>query len=210
VLLGISGGVGVGKTTAAARVCDALASSGERVEVLCTDCFLFPNAVLEARQLGMRKGFPESFDVDALETCLAAIAAGEAAVQVPVYSHATYDRDPTRVQVVEPAAQVVIVEGVNALQPPVADHLDLAVYLDADETDMEAWFVERFLAFCAEGRGFYRGFATMSVAQQRGVAEWTWREINAVNLRDHIAPSRARATHVFTKRRDHSVSRVRP
>jgi type I pantothenate kinase len=209
VLLGISGGVGVGKSTMAAGVRDRLTRDSVATEILCTDAFLLPNEELERRDLSMRKGFPESFDNDALDAALHAVKERATAVQVPVYSHTTYDRVPGTERTLDPA-DVLIIEGVNALQPPVADHLDVAVYIDAAEADIEAWFVDRFLAFCEEAvedeRSFYRGFTAMSAAQQRGIAEWTWREINGVNLRDHIAPSRARATVVLSKRRDHSIS----
>ena len=208
MLVGIAGGVGVGKSTAAAFVRAHLDAASVPVEVVCTDAFLLPNAELEARGISMRKGFPESFDAPAFDACLTALEAGRSGVQIPVYSHATYDLAPGEVQVLGPA-DVVIVEGVNALQSPVVEHLDLAVYIDADESDMRLWFVDRFLAFCeaavADETSFYRGFAGMTRDQQREIAEWTWREINAVNLRDHIAPSRARATRVLTKQRDHSV-----
>jgi type I pantothenate kinase len=208
LLLGISGGVGVGKTTTAERIRAHLAAASVRVEVVSTDAFLLPNAELEQRAIGMRKGFPESFDTDAIDTFLRAVKAGEPGVSTPVYSHATYDRVPGATRVLD-AADVVIIEGVNALQPPVVDHLDASVYVDADEDDMQSWFVARFLELCELARddetSFYRGFTGMSVAQQRGIAEWTWREINLVNLREHIAPSKARATWVLAKRRDHSV-----
>jgi type I pantothenate kinase len=208
VLVGIAGGVGVGKSTTAARIEGHLSAAAVTVEVVGTDAFLLPNDELERRDLGMRKGFPESFDTGALESFLRAVRAGAPDVRVPVYSHTTYDRVPDTERVVGPA-DVLIVEGVNALQPPVVDELDVAVYIDAAEEDMAAWFVERFLAFCEEARdddeSFYRGFVGMSAAQQRGIAEWTWREINLVNLREHIAPSQARATVVLSKRRDHSV-----
>jgi type I pantothenate kinase len=208
VLVGIAGGVGVGKSTAAATVREHLVAASVPVEVVCTDAFLLPNAELESRGISMRKGFPESFDAPALAACLSALEAGRSVVEIPVYSHATYDRAPDEVQLLG-RADVVIVEGVNALQPPVVDHLDLAVYIDADEADMRIWFVDRFLALCeaaiADETSFYRGFAGMTREQQRGIADWTWREINAVNLRDHIAPSRSRADWVLSKRRDHSI-----
>ena len=208
MLFGITGGVGVGKTTTAERIREHLTAESVPVEVVSTDAFLLPNDELDRRALSMRKGFPESFDTDAIEWFVRGVKAGEPEVSVPVYSHATYDRVPDVVRVLAPVV-VVIVEGVNALQPPIVDHLDLSVYIEAGEDDMQAWFVDRFLALCAlardDERSFYRGFVTMSVAQQRGIAEWTWREINVVNLRDHIAPSKARATWVLAKRRDHSI-----
>jgi type I pantothenate kinase len=208
VVLGITGGVGVGKSTMAAGVRDRLERDGSTVDIVCTDDFLLPNAELERLDLTMRKGFPGTFDDAALDDALRLLRSGEE-VRVPVYSHTTYDRVPGTERTLVPA-DAVIVEGVNALQPPVVDQLDVAVYIDASEEDLVAWFVARFLALCEEAqhdeRSFYRGFAGMSVEQQRGIAEWTWREINGVNLREHIAPSRDRATVVLTKRRDHSIA----
>jgi type I pantothenate kinase len=209
VLVGVSGGVGVGKSTLAASLRDDLARDGVKVEVVGTDAFLLPNDELERQALTMRKGFPESFDTDALRSFVEALRAHEADVRVPVYSHTTYDRVPGAERKLEPA-DVVIIEGVNALQEPVVGRLDSAVYIEATEADQLAWFVERFLAFCEaaldDETSFYRGFTGMSVAQQRDTAEWTWREINAVNLHDHIAPSRTRATVVVTKQHDHSMA----
>jgi type I pantothenate kinase len=211
VLLGIAGGVGVGKSTLAEGLRARLVDASVPAEVVATDAFLFPNDELERREMTMRKGFPESFDVTALEAFLAAARAGEALLRVPLYSHATYDRVPGGERVLAPA-DVVIIEGVNALLPPVVEHLDVAVYLDASQEDMQTWFVDRFLAFCAAARddegSFYRGFAGMPVEQQREIAEWTFREINLVNLRDHIAPTKANATVVLSKRSDHSVRDV--
>jgi type I pantothenate kinase len=208
VLLGITGGVGVGKSTLAAGVRDRLARDSVSAEIVCTDDFLLPNAELERLDLTMRKGFPGTFDDTALDAALRRLEGG-AEVRTPVYSHTTYDRVPGVERTIAPA-DAVIVEGVNALLPPVVDRLDVAVYIDASEEDMLAWFVDRFLALCAraldDARSFYRGFTGMSVEQQRGIAEWTWREINGVNLRDHIAPSRQRATLVLSKRRDHSIA----
>ena len=206
VVVGIAGGVG--ESTTAARLQDHLSAAAVTVEVVGTDAFLLPNDELERRDLSMRKGFPETFDTDALASFLRAVRAGAPEVRVPIYSHTTYDRVPHMERVLTPT-DVLVVEGVNALQPPVVEHLAVAVYIDAAEEDMAAWFVDRFLSFCEEARddeeSFYRGFVGMSVAQQRGIAEWTWREINLVNLREHIAPSQAAATEVLSKGRDHSV-----
>jgi type I pantothenate kinase len=187
---------------------ERLTATGVATEVVATDAFLLPNDELERAQLTMRKGFPETFDTDALDGFLRAARRGDAELRVPIYSHATYDRVPGGERVLEPA-EVIVVEGVNALQPPAVGHLDLAVYIDAGEADVQTWFVDRFLELCAaavdDETSFYRGFASMSVDQQRGVAEWTWREINLVNLRDHIAPSKANATVVLSKRHDHTI-----
>jgi type I pantothenate kinase len=196
--------------------------SSPRVQIVSTDSFLRPNSELDPAGLTMQKGFPVSYDTDALIAFLAALRAGVAEVSVPVYSHVTYDVVPDEVQLIE-RTDVVILEGVNVLQAApasaqlasaqlVSDHLDLSVYVDATEADIEQWFVDRFAVLRREeypdGRAFYRQFATLSDEESEMVARWTWSEINLVNLREHIAPTRDRAHVVLEKSADHLVSAV--
>ncbi len=203
VVVGIAGGVAVGKTTLAGEVASSLAP--DPVTVVGTDGFLFSNAVLAARGLTERKGFPESFDEQRLREFLVKVRAGTLPQTVPRYSHLSYDIDGDEVVA---AAPVVVVEGVNVLDAA-ADLLDVAVYLDADEADLEAWYVTRFRSLTAaaahEPSSFYRTFAGLSDAQVTGVATQVWRHVNLVNLRQHIAPSRADATCVVTKGSDHEI-----
>jgi len=207
VVVGIAGGVAAGKTRLADDVRDALA--GLRVEVVATDGFLFPNAELARRGLGSRKGFPETYDVDRLRGFLQAVRAGELPQAVPSYSHDTYDVSDTA-RVVEPL-DVLIIEGVNVLTT-VADLLDVGVYLDAAEADLEGWYRDRFLTLCAAGRddptSFYRAFADLDAEAVAALATRVSRDVNQVNLREHIAPSRDHATCVILKAPDHTVLRV--
>ena len=143
LILGIAGGVAVGKSTAAAAVRELLAP--RHVEVVATDGFLLPNAVLEARGIVHRKGYPESYDAPAVEQFLDDIRVGSAEVTVPVYSHVSYDIVVgERLPVAHP--DVLVLEGVNVLQ--FADRLDIGVYLQAPEAAMEAWYSARFLELC--------------------------------------------------------------
>ena len=210
VLFGISGGVAVGKSTTAGRIAEHLADLGVDVELLATDAFLLPNAALAAAGLAYRKGFPESYDADLLATTLERLRAGEAA-EVPVYSHATYDRVPDVTVPVAPAA-VVVVEGVNALQPPAVDLLDAALYVDAEESSMVDWYLARILDLLesAEPGTFYASLPQMSPDERRTFALQAWEAINAVNLRDHIEPSRDRATWVLCKGPGHEVLSLTP
>jgi type I pantothenate kinase len=212
VMFGISGGVGVGKSTVAALLRQRLEAHGITVAVVGTDAFILPNAELERRGLAMRKGFPESFDTEALKTSLQRLRGGTA-VEVPVYSHLAYDRVADRVEVVEPA-DVIVVEGVNALQPPIVDLLDLSLFVDAAEADMRAWFVERFQSLCQKGAtedtSFYRTFVGWTPEERHAVAEAAWDGVNLVNLREHILPSRDRATYVLRKSRDHTIVALGP
>jgi type I pantothenate kinase len=208
-LVGISGGVGAGKSTLAGELRDVLRAAGARVEVLGTDSFLLPNEQLAARGLLMRKGFPESFDTGLMLRSLRAVRAGELPLAVPVYCHSTYDRVPGEEQAIPPA-DTVLLEGVNALQEPAARLLDLAVYIDVPEPVMRAWYVERFLRYCEEAErdtgSFYRAFAGLTVAERAYAAEQVWEQVNLPNLVEHILPSRDRATLVVEKDRDHKMT----
>lgn len=214
LLVGISGAVGVGKSTTAGLVRHRLSNVGVSAAVVCTDGFLLPNDKLAARGLSMRKGFPESYDTDLLASVLSRLRAGEIGVGVPAYSHSIYDRLPPPWPTVE-ASQVLIVEGVNALQQPPVDLLDLALYVDAEDDVLLDWFVARFLRLCVDAEAgdepsFYEAFVGMSVEQREALARATWDGINLVNLRDHIAPSRSRASYVLRKAADHSVVELVP
>lgn len=205
MLVGIAGGVAAGKSTAAAILAELL--DGRSVAIVSTDGFLLPTAELMARNLIMRKGFPESYDVTALEVFLDAARAGATDLTVPVYSHETYDVVPGRREPVG-TPDVLVIEGVNALQ--FAERLDLAVYVDAAEADMEAWYMTRFLEVCAAPPpgSFYAQFRGFSSDELHLFGREVWRTINLVNLRECIAPTRASAHVVVTKRRDHSVACV--
>jgi type I pantothenate kinase len=189
-----------------------------RVELVTTDGFLFPNRVLTERGLMERKGFPESYNTAALVRFLAALKAGEPEVSAPVYSHVRYDILDGEAQVVcEP--DIVIVEGLNVLQTSpavdrhVSDFFDFTVYVDAEEADIERWFVERFFTLrktvFSDPASFFHTYASMTDAEAEQMARFVWRTINGVNLREEILPTRARALLVLEKGPDHRVRRVR-
>lgn len=205
-LVGIGGAVSVGKSTLAATLVDALAPCS--VEVVATDGFLRTNDDLAQRGLLMQKGFPASYDEDLMLAFLADLRAGRNA-SLPEYSHATYDRIDGSERRVSASNDIVILEGVNALQPTTAPLLDLRIYLDADEPAIRGWYVERFLEHVDQAKtnetSFYRRFVDLPSDQQRQIAEGTWVGINLVNLVDHIAATRASADVVLTKAADHSL-----
>jgi type I pantothenate kinase len=223
-VIGIAGSVAVGKSTIA-RVLQALLArwpDHPRVDLIPTDGFLLSNAVLDARGLGARKGFPESYDLRALVRFLADLKAGEPRVAAPVYSHLVYDVvDGDEIVVCSP--DIVIVEGLNVLQVPssraraeerfVSDFFDFSIYVDAAEDDIRRWYVERFLTLretaFADEQSFFHHFAALDEGQATAVADAIWREINAVNLRENIEPTRPRARLVLEKGPDHAVRRVR-
>src|SRR3989441_8969859 len=156
-IIGVAGSVAVGKSTTA-RVLQALLarwSPRPKVDLVTTDGFLFPNAVLERQGLMQKKGFPESYDLPTLLTFLSDIKAGRRPVRAPVYSHLTYDIVPNGwIEIDRP--DILIVEGLNVLEtgappkggkviPYVSDFFDFSIYLDADEDLLQSWYVDRFL-----------------------------------------------------------------
>lgn len=210
-MIGVGGGVAVGKSTVASELAGLLTDRGRRVDVVATDAFLHSNAVLAERDLLMRKGFPESYNLDAVGAFVDAVRAG-GRVEVPVYSHATYDIVPGERTIFD-AVDLVVLEGVIAVQRPVVEKLDASVYIDADEAAIRSWFVDRFLRFVAssadEPASFYKMFVGLPDAEVVRIAEATWDGINGVNLREHILPGRELATFVVEKATDHSIARVR-
>ena len=224
-VIGIAGSVAVGKSTAS-RVLQALLSrwpSHPQVDLVTTDGFLLPQRVLEARGLMERKGFPESYDVRRLVRFMADVKSGAPEVAAPVYSHLTYDIVPGEFQVVR-QPDVVIVEGLNVLQTGsgragrpmpmfVSDFFDFSIYVDAQESDIEQWYVERFLALretvFRNPSSYFHRYSALSTDQAIDTARGIWRTINLVNLRENVWPTRERAHLILEKGRDHAVRRVR-
>jgi type I pantothenate kinase len=187
-----------------------------------TDGFLLPNAVLEQRGLMERKGFPESYDLPKLLKFLGDVKSGRGSVQVPVYSHLVYDILPGKTLEIE-QPDIVIVEGLNVLQPAslpksgeavpfVSDFLDFSIYIDAAKELVEAWYVERFLrlrqtAFRDPVSYFHR-YSKLSETQARETGLSIWREINLINLKENILPTRKRADLILHKGADHAVESV--
>jgi type I pantothenate kinase len=209
-VVAVTGSVAVGKSAAAAALAEAFATDTTRapVSVVCTDGFLYPNRELVTRGIMERKGFPESFDHDALARFLVAIRGGAAEVHAPVYSHATYDIVDGATQVVE-RPSVLILEGL----PFPDDHVDFTVYLDAATADIEEWYVQRFCRLVTDSvtddASFFRMFAGYSHEQADAFARQVWASINLVNLEEHILPTRDSSDVILVKGPDHAIQRVR-
>jgi type I pantothenate kinase len=223
-VIGLAGSVAAGKSTSA-RVLQALLASWPshpNVALVPTDGFLFPNAVLKQRDLMTRKGFPESYNLPELLNFLGDVKSGKARVEAPVYSHVVYDVLQGQTLAVE-HPDIVIVEGLNVLQPAilpkdgetipfVSDFFDFSIYIDAAEDLVEHWYVERFLrlrqtAFRDPAAYFHR-YASLSEDEAREVALSLWRTINLINLHENILPTRQRADLILRKGEGHAVESV--
>lgn len=221
-VIGVAGSVAVGKSTFA-RILQALLArwpDHPKVDLITTDGFLHPNRVLDERGIMNRKGFPESYDTRALLKFLRDLKSGEAAVEAPVYSHVVYDIiDGETATVCQP--DILILEGLNVLQVGnpgsehaefVSDYFDFSIYIDADEGDIERWYIERFLSLresvFQEPDSFFKHYAHLSSDEAVDTARGIWRAINGINLRENIEPTRERASLILRKGSDHRVSEV--
>ncbi|SDN28261.1 pantothenate kinase [Actinomyces ruminicola] len=231
-VVAVAGSVAVGKSTTARLLAHLLARFPDtpRVDLVTTDGFLLPNAVLEERGLTARKGFPESYDQRALLEFVTAVKSGAPRVEAPVYSHTVYDIVPGAKKVVE-HPDVLVLEGLNVLQPaprgrrvardggrPVAsalavsDFIDFSIYVDADPEDIRRWYLDRFLTLkhtaFRDPDSYFRRYAAIPDDIALAAANEVWESVNLTNLRENIAPTRGRATIVLRKDSNHHMSRM--
>jgi type I pantothenate kinase len=223
-IIGVAGSVAVGKSTTA-RVLQALLArwpNTPKVDLVTTDGFLYPNAILEREGLMEKKGFPESYDLPALLRFLADVKAGRRPARAPIYSHLVYDVLPNEwVEIDRP--DILIVEGLNVLQagraprdgkaiPFVSDFFDFSVYLDAGEDVLLSWYVNRFLALrvtsFADPKSYFHRYSKLSDTEAVDVAAAIWKRINLLNLHDNILPTRQRADLILKKGESHLVEEV--
>ena len=217
-IIGISGSVAVGKSTTS-RLLQILLSRRFKwasVEMVTTDGFLYPNKVLEEKNILDRKGFPESYDMELLLNFLDSIKNGEE-FEIPVYSHEIYDIISDEKVTIQPV-DFLIVEGINVFQNPqnqtlyVSDYFDLSIYVDADVANIETWYLERFqtLLKLAENdpNNYYHRFTKMPFNQVLAIAQDTWKNINLANLEKYIEPTRSRADIILHKGQNHEIDKI--
>ncbi|XAW89695.1 type I pantothenate kinase [Vibrio sp. CDRSL-10 TSBA] len=222
-VIGIAGSVAVGKSTTA-RLLKALLSRWDnhaKVELITTDGFLYPNQVLKDRGIMHKKGFPESYDMRRLVQFVSDVKAGTPHVAAPVYSHLTYDI--TDEQKVVDRPDVLLIEGLNVLQSGmdyphdphrvfISDFLDFSIYVDADSSMIEKWYIERFMkfrqgAFTKPG-SYFSHYTQLSEEEAISKAKEIWHSINGKNLQENILPTKERAQLILRKSIDHTVERV--
>lgn len=219
-VIGVAGSVAVGKSTIARLLRELLSRWPDtpRVERVTTDGFLLPTAELGRRGILHRKGFPESYDRRALLRFVARVKSGADEVRAPVYSHLSYDRVPGA-EIIVRRPDILIVEGLNVLQPPVpgaslavSDLFDFTIYVDARTSDIAQWYEERFLALqrgaFTDPRSYFHRYASLTHDEAVLKSREIWREINEPNLVQNILPTRARASLVLRKASDHTVETV--
>jgi type I pantothenate kinase len=223
-IIGVVGSVAVGKSTTS-RILQSLLSRWPHhssVDIVNTDGFIYPNAILEERQMMSRKGFPESYNLALLMQCLTDLKSGKCQVKIPIYSHYTYDIEPGQYQVIE-QPDIVIVEGLNLLQVSdfeaeqqarifLSDFFDFTIYVDAQTEVIKQWFLQRFMLFRSTAKqdpdAYFNRFSQMSNEMAQAFATDVWTDINEANLIKHILPFKERAKLILVKDSDHSVQEI--
>lgn len=224
-VIGIAGSVAVGKSTTA-RLLQALLSrwpEHRSVELITTDGFLHPNKVLNERDLMKKKGFPQSYDMHSLVKFVSEVKSGAKRVTAPVYSHLIYDVVPEGNKVIE-QPDILILEGLNVLQSGmdyphdphrvfVSDFVDFSIYVDAPETLLQSWYINRFLKFrqgaFSNPDSYFHNYSKLPEPEAINIATQLWNEINGLNLQQNILPTRERASLIMTKSANHAVESVR-
>ena len=217
-IIGISGSVAVGKSTTSRLLQTLLSRTDEKasVQLVTTDGFLYPNEILEEKGLLHRKGFPESYDMEALLAFLDALKKGQES-QIPLYSHEIYNIVPNQEQTV-PIADYIIVEGINVFQNPqnnhlyITDYYDFSIYVDAEVENIETWYLDRFLKLLDlaknDPQNYYHRFHQQSEDEVLQFAKNIWKTINLENLNTYIAPTRNRADLILHKSENHLIDQI--
>ncbi|QIW15146.1 type I pantothenate kinase [Pasteurellaceae bacterium RH1A] len=224
-IISIAGSVSVGKSTSA-RILQALLSHyphDRKVDLITTDGFLYPLKTLTEKNLLKKKGFPESYDIHRLVEFVSDLKSGKRKVQAPIYSHLTYDIIPDKFNTVD-QPDIVILEGLNVLQSGmnypssphnvfVSDFVDFSVYVDADEALLKKWYIHRFLKFrrsaFSDPNAYFHHYSKLTEAEAITTASTIWDEINGLNLRQNILPSRERANLILVKGENHEIETVK-
>ena len=223
-VIGIAGSVAVGKSTTA-RVLQALLTrwpEHRKVALVTTDGFLYPNKILQERNMMDKKGFPQSYDVKKLLKFVSDIKSGIEKVNAPVYSHSVYDIvENESIEVEQP--DILILEGLNVLQNQangaaksnrvfVSDYVDFSIYVDAQIPLLHDWYINRFLKFRAgafsDPNSYFHHYSQIPESEALARAERVWKTINELNLIENILPTKERASLILTKGADHRVASI--
>lgn len=221
-IISIAGSVAVGKSTTSRILQSLLAEwpTSRKVDLITTDGFLYPLEKLKKDNLLHKKGFPISYDTTKLIQFLADIKSGVEEVKSPIYSHLTYDIIPNQFESIK-QPDILILEGLNVLQTGngkgnktfVSDFVDFSIYVDAEETLLKSWYIHRFLKFRQSAfnnpNSYFKHYAGLSEQEAIQTASEIWDNINGLNLRENILPTRERANLILRKGKNHLVELIK-
>lgn len=130
LVIGVAGGTGSGKTTAARRIEERL--TGHPVAFLDQDAYYRDLSHLKVSdRKAVNFDHPEALDIELLAEHIDTLRSG-GPVEKPTYSFVECVRLPETVEVA--SSEVVVVEGILVLAvPAIRERLDLKIYVDADD-----------------------------------------------------------------------------
>lgn len=192
IIIGIAGNVAVGKSTFAAKLKCYLEQQlpDQNVAVVCTDCFLYSNQTLRRRHLMPRKGFPESYNYQQLLQFMTAVRSRQC-ITVPVYDHRTNDVSNQRLSIDKP--DVLIIEGLMALQAPLVALTDYRLFLECDVDVVFGWYLRR-------GQQLQND-QSVDVPRMANL----WQTVNAPNYEMYVLPTKKNADMVLQLNFQHQV-----
>jgi type I pantothenate kinase len=196
-VVGITGGIAVGKSTVAAAVADALGWP-----TVSTDGFIRADA-------GNRKGYAESYDAAALANFIDAVR-NEGKATAPRYSHLHYDV----VGYDEIVSHTVVVDGLHLghLTIGVRDRIDVLVHLDAPTETLSEWYLTRFQELRTLAKqdtsAFLHPYKDLEPDVLDGMAMQVWRDLNAVVVETEVRPAESAADLIVRLDADHNVVEI--
>lgn len=215
-VVAVTGSVASGKSTLSKKLKLALQEKygNDNVDLVSMDGFIMSNAELDDKGLMSQKGFPSSFKWDAIVNFLTEIKRRHPKVPYRLYSQTISDLVPDKIAYVK-QPDILLVEGINLLQTygkqkVLTDFIDFSIYLDADESLLESWFMDRFHQLLVVNANspdnfFYR-WVKMPTTEADRLAHQVWRDVNLKNLHEYILPSKERADLIVKKCRDHIMT----
>ncbi|WP_391484598.1 type I pantothenate kinase [Lactobacillus iners] len=215
-VVAVTGSVALGKSTLSKKLKLALQEKygNDNVDLVSMDGFIMSNAELDDKGLMSQKGFPSSFKWDAIVNFLTEIKRRHPKVPYRLYSQTISDLVPDKIAYVK-QPDILLVEGINLLQTygkqkVLTDFIDFSIYLDADESLLESWFMDRFHQLLVVNANspdnfFYR-WVKMPTTEADRLAHQVWRDVNLKNLHEYILPSKERADLIVKKCRDHIMT----
>ncbi|BAC24660.1 coaA [Wigglesworthia glossinidia endosymbiont of Glossina brevipalpis] len=218
-IISIFGSVSSGKSTTAKILKYYLTKQLKNfnIQLVSLDGFLYCNKILIKKGIIKKKGFPESYNIEFLKKFLINFKLGKSYNLIPNYSHLFYDIIKSKKIILK--SDILILEGLNFFQKNKKKYyclnnnysynlIDLNVYINAKESFIEEWYINRFLGFIRESKSKpYSYFSRyLNITEEKAIekASKIWKNVNKINLIKNILPTKKYAHLIIEKNRNHS------
>jgi type I pantothenate kinase len=204
-IIGVNGSVASGKSFFAETLAEAFKPE-DRVMVLSTDDFIYSNKFLKKMNLMDEKGWPSSYNWPLIFDTFEDIKARKSIKGLPKYNQNISNIDPKMTYAIPSDLDIIIIEGINALQPRVSkkynrlltDYMDFTVCIYAPEKFIYKWWFDRL-----KNKPKYKD---RNLKELKQWAQKIWVDVNRPNIQKNITPMCVnRADLVITKNIDHSI-----